>query len=365
MTDDLEEGDVSPPDFSKEERVEAERDEVLASVASAKLDTLQEKVAWILNHYPPARDSDITLQIYFWQEFEPELAVDDYIRKADLYTLTRLTSLARARATLQNTYKLFQANPAVRAARGTLAEEEKVKAAEQQIEDIPVFDVYADESGKTAAHLIVGSVWCLHPPELLKFRKDILVWRDQRKFIDEFHFKTISDSNLAHYMSFADEMAARNTVFSFKAISVERAGVKNVDDALQQLFFHMLVRGVEHEVATGRGPLPRALQLWKDLEEPGRDKLFLASLRQKIRDVSSTHFDGRLIAEEFTSTDSKGKTMVQVADLYTSSINRVLNGEGKDTPKDRFARYFLNILGLPEGPRNEEHVGDMTIHVSL
>jgi hypothetical protein len=257
----------------KERAVEAERGEVLASVAAAKLDTLQEKVAWILNHYPAARGSDITLQIHFWEEFEPELASDCNISKTSLYKLTRLTSLARARATLQNDYRLFQASPAIRMKRGTLAEEEKVKAVEQKIE-VPVFDVYADESGKTAKHLIVGSVWCLHPPELLQFRKDILAWRGQRGFKDELHFKTITDSNLIHYRSFEDEMAARNTVFSFKAISVERAGVKNVDEGLRELFFHILVRGIEHEVSTGRGPLPRALQLWKDLEEPGRDKLF-------------------------------------------------------------------------------------------
>jgi hypothetical protein len=353
------------PELSKEERLEVERDEVLASVASAKFDTLQEKVAWILNHHPPARNSDITLQIRFWEEFQPELAAGDYISKEDLYALARLTSLTRERARLQNNYKLFQANEAVRAARGTLSEEEKAKAVEQQIDTIPVFDVHADESGKTAAHLIVGSVWCLHPPELMKIRREILVWREQRKFLDELHFKTINDSNLAHYMSFADEMAARNTVFSFKAVSVERAGIKSVDDALQQLFFHMLVRGIEHEVETGRGPLPRVLQLWKDQEEPGRDKLFLAALKQKIRDVGSTQFGGRLTAAEFTATDSKGKLMVQVADLYTSSLNRVVNGEGRDGAKDKFARHFLNVLGLPEGPRDEEQVGDMTIHISL
>lgn len=351
-------------DAAKAEVLEAERDQVLAAVAAAKLDTLQEKVAWILNHYPSARDSDITLQLRFWEEFEPELASGETINKEDLYQLTRLTSLTRARATLQNNFQLFQASPHIRAARGTLAEDERAKAAEQHI-DVPVFDVYADESGKTAKNLIVGSVWCLHPPELLQFRKDVLAWRQTRSFKDELHFKKIDESNLKHYMSFADEMVKRNTVFSFKAISVERAGVKNVDEALQQLFFHLLVRGIEHEVETGRGPLPRALQVWKDLDEPGRDKLFLAGLKQRIRDVGTTQFLGKLTAEEFAFTDSKGKTLIQVADLYTSSINRVINGEGKDGPKDRFARYFLSALGLPSGPVSTESTGDLTIHIGL
>jgi hypothetical protein len=230
---------------------------------------------------------------------------------------------------------------------------------------VPTYDVYADESGKTQKHLIVGSIWCLHAAELLKFRKDVLSWRTSRGFKDELHFQNINNSNLTHYQSFADEMAARNTVFSFKAISVERAGLKSVEDALQELFFHLLVRGVEHEAATGRGPLPRALQLWKDLEEPGRDKLLMAALRERIRTVGAAQYRGELSAEEFTATDSKGKTLIQIADLYTSSINRVLNGEGKDNPKDVFARYFLRTLGMPDGPQDAEQNGDMTFHLAL
>ena len=84
----------------KEEQLEAEREAVLASVAAAKLDTLQEKVAWVLNHFPKTRNSDVALQIHYWEEFEPELGGGASIRKADLFTLTRLTSLTRARATL-------------------------------------------------------------------------------------------------------------------------------------------------------------------------------------------------------------------------------------------------------------------------
>jgi hypothetical protein len=128
----------------------------------------------------------------------------------------------------------------------------------------------------------------------------------------------------------------------------------------------LLVRGVEHEHQTGRGPLPRSLQVWKDLEEPGSDKLFLAALKERVLAAGAARFENQLGTEEFTAVDSKRSTLVQVADLYTSSINRVLNAEGQRTgPKDEFADYLLDLLGVPHGPETAEQVGDMATLISL
>jgi len=55
---------------------------------------------------------------------------------------------------------------------------------------------------------------------------------------------------------------------------VERKGTGNVTDALNRLVYHLLVKGIETEHQSGRAPLPRLLQVWKDAEEAGRDKLF-------------------------------------------------------------------------------------------
>ncbi len=52
-----------PKAISKEEEIEAEREQVLAAVAATKFDTLQERIAWILNRYPDTRNSDLALQI--------------------------------------------------------------------------------------------------------------------------------------------------------------------------------------------------------------------------------------------------------------------------------------------------------------
>jgi hypothetical protein len=356
---------IKPEPSSKQERVEQERHTLLESVAAGKLDTLQERVAWLLNTDPKTRDSDIALQVAFWETFESDLAGGDSIRKADLYNVTRLTSLARARAKIQNTYGLFQASPIIRRQRGKLSEEERAKAIEQQPPP-DVLAVYADESGKTGRHLIVGSVWILHPPQIFSFMRRVDEWRKARDFTDEFHFNKITAAKLPHYLAFADFLVENAAVMSFKVISVERAGLADVDEALRTLYYQLLVRGIEQEDTTGRAPLPRGLQLWKDQDEPGHDKIFLARLKEELRAARTNRFDGRLVVEECEAIDSRGQVLIQVADLYTSSINRVLHAEGDRTrPKDQFADYLLSALGLPLGPTSPETVNDMTVYVSL
>lgn len=347
------------------DKIEAERGKVLQFIAAGKLDSLQERVAWLLNHYPSTRDSDVALQLAYWEKFENNLSAGNSVLKEDLYVLTRLTTIARARAKIQNTYRLFQASSPVRERRGTLSESERKKAVEQKA-DFPVFEVYADESGKTGKYLIVGGVWVLHAPEIFPLFKEITNWRAARGFKSELHFKNINNSNLIHYMSFAKFLAERSAVLSFKAIRVERAGIKNIDEALNELYYHLLVRGVEHEDASGRATLPRGIQLWKDLEEIGRDKLLLAALKERIDQAAVNRFNKRLGTQEFVSVESKSQPLIQASDLFVSSINRVLNAEGDRTgPKDQFADHFLDLLHLPHGPLREEQAGDMSVHVSL
>ena len=77
-------------------------------------------------------------------------------------------------------------------------------------------------------------------------------------------------------------MAAYSNTISFKALSVERRGINKANEALTDLYYLLLVKGVEHEHSTGRGVLPRGLQLWKDAEEPGFDKILLENVQDRV-----------------------------------------------------------------------------------
>jgi hypothetical protein len=347
------------------EKQEAEKNALLLASRSGKLDTTQEKVAWLLNHYPITRDSDTALVIHFWSTFEPELIDGRAIRFSSLYQATKVTSITRARAKIQNTYRLFLATPDVRKTRGKLAESERDKAVEQRL-DYPLTAVYADESGKDQRELIVGSVWIVHPPEQPALFRRIESWKQEHSFDREFHFADINRSNVDHYCSFADFIAQNSAVLGFKAVSVERRGLGHPDAALARLYYLLLTNGVEHDDQSGRAPLPRLLSVWKDMEEINRDKLFLAELRDKLKQAAATRFHGKLGIDELETADSTGDPFVQLADLFTSSLNRIVNSTRQNEhPKDRFADYFLQRIGMSNENQRELREGDDVFHIRL
>jgi Protein of unknown function (DUF3800) len=250
--------------------------------------------------------------------------------------------------------------------RGTLSEVEHDKAQEQRPVH-PEFAVYADESGKTGRFLLVGSLWFLHVPQFLPFVLSFDEFKASHGYErKEFHFKEVNYGNLAVYKRFSEWLVERSSVVSFKAVSVERAGLKSVPQALETLFYHLIVRGVEREHSSGRAKLPRTVAIWKDLEETGSDKVFLAELGDRLRTASTVRFNGKLQIDVLEAVDSKENPLMQAADLYTGCLNRILNSDGgKEHPKDILASHFLQLLGLPNGPQDKESEGGLAIHVGL
>lgn len=344
------------------------RTHLLHSVAASTLDTIEQRVAWVLNNHRDTRNSDISLYLKYWEYFDSDKFDGHTITPKDLYDLTRPLSITRARARIQNQLHLFQASHEVRRRRGTLADEEREKAIEKSA-SYPVFAVYADESGKTQNNLIVGSLWVLHGPETWRLSNEIREWRAEHSFTKEFHFQNITLSNFDRYKEIVDLLISNSSVLSFKVISVERSGAGPVDAAVGELYYYLLVRGIEHEVKTGRGPLPRTLQLWKDAEAVGRDRLLLANIKDRIAAASKDRFDGNLDVDTFAPVNSKESDLIQLADLFTSSVNRFLNPPeplpGKSTPKEDFATYFLGALGIPKELSATEKYDDFAVRLSL
>jgi hypothetical protein len=346
---------------TEETRRQQKRSRILESIGGGNLGTMELKVAWILNNYPEARDSDIKLQLAYWREFE------DYdggpVYPEDLFRRTRLTSLTRARATLQNDYRLFVASPEIRKKRGTLSEEERQRVLEQ-VAPHPLISIYADESGKTADTLIWGSVWFLHAPDTLRVVRIVSDWRAANNFTKEFHFKDLDRDVLPQYIDAVRLILSQMPAISFKAITHPRRGLGRPDEALETMLYFLVRRGVEHENDSGRAPLPRTVQLWKDLEEESRDQLFLAKLHEKLSQAAVTIFDKRLRVDEFFALSSSTQILIQLADLFAGSLNRVLNNPGTG-PKDEFATFFLESVGMPNGPRDSEQADDIAVQLQV
>lgn len=347
-------------ELSEEEKKERERQALLERVSSFNLRTITHRVAWILNHYPNTRDSDITLQLNYWTTFQGELYDGGPINPERLYQLTRLTSIQRARAKIQNEYKLFQASPEIRKRRGTLAEEEKEKAIEDK-PPAPLYVAYMDDSGKHSEYLIVGSVWFLteFPPI---YRSLLALNRD---FGKEFHFADASRHEVPHYKQLADTLFSLADAMSFKYISVPRRGLKG-DDPYTDLYYHLLIEGVRHEHATGRAPLPRTMQSWIDAEDSELDQLRIANLTDRLCQAATALFEGQLYIDNLTTANSEKSVGIQVADLIAACVNRVLERPSKrGNHKDEIADYVCEKLDILPNADSNDSVGDMTVHIAL
>src|SRR5947207_3059264 len=111
---------TTAPLSASKEKLEREREALLRSVASDQGDTVVHRVAILLNRFPETRDSDVKLQLRYWELYEEYDGGS--IEPAELFARARLTSLARARARIQNTFGLFQASADIRKRRGKLSE---------------------------------------------------------------------------------------------------------------------------------------------------------------------------------------------------------------------------------------------------
>lgn len=334
--------DEVPAGETREQKRERMKQTVLNRLAGARVDTVRDRVVWIMNREVATRDSDITLMLRYWELFETELFARGNITPDSLYQLTRLTVISRHRATIQNDYKLFLASEEVQAKRGRLDGEHR----ERRVAEDPHMSsivVYADESGKTADNLLVGTFWILEDIQTLRLKQDIDAWRVATGFKHELHFTNVSQGNLHRYLEILDLLAARGNSISFKVITVPRRGNANAPAVLDDLLFHVINRGIRHEHESGRAPLPRSLQVWKDAEEEVRDRVSVANLRERLEAAGAAGFDRQLHVHSVTAVDSSKNDFIQIADLFLGSVNRFLHNDqaAGDHAKDQLARAFL------------------------
>ena len=116
---------ASAREQDKAQRIEREKQELLASLAGADFSTQRARVAMVLNLFPHTRNSDVSLALKYWEMFQPDVYNRHGILPTDLFKLERQTTITRARAKIQNEYGLFQADSDVQRRRRGLEDEIK------------------------------------------------------------------------------------------------------------------------------------------------------------------------------------------------------------------------------------------------
>jgi hypothetical protein len=122
--------------ITKEERIEKRRKGILDSVATGNVQSFRDRVAFILNHFYEARNSDVDLVCSYWNTFEKDKFDGDFITRDTLKNLTVFSSLTRMRRKIQNDYKLFEASDEIKKIRRILKEDKVREALEDKSEVI-------------------------------------------------------------------------------------------------------------------------------------------------------------------------------------------------------------------------------------
>jgi len=325
-------------DILKIEKIESEKRELLNRVVSGNIQNIKDRVAFILNKIPDTRNSDIELAWQYWKNFESEKFNGVFITREQLNVLARLSSLCRVRAKIQNEYKLFQADEAVKQFRGVLEKDKKQEAIEDKPSGLGTYTVYVDETGKTQDFLSVGSLWVLEGGySSYLVSEGLRKWKNDRKINFEFHFSNLNKLYYEYYKEFFTEFLSKNPSIGFKIMVVNNKGFSDINIAITDLTYHLLYRGIIDENNTGRASLPRVLQVLVDEEEAGSDKIKLENLKERItrQNISGLYLD------EFFSVSSHNNFFIQAVDLFTGAINRKLHFPSGTNIKDALADFIL------------------------
>ena len=318
--------DVAPPEgeealAKKLAKVEKEKAALLKSLAAGDFSTTRTRVAFILNLYKDTRNSDVTLAIKYWEQFQPELYNAHGILPQNLFRLERFHLIVRARAKIQNEYGLYLADDAIR--RHRRRNEEAMEA--DVVADAAsrgVVQVFADETGKTQRFVTVAAIWVLAGRAVYEVTQAVRAWQKTSVWANrEIHFTKLGARDADVLQELLNVVVNHRAFLSFKVISYEREGSRrSVEDIVARLHEFMLVRGLEHEVGSARVGLPLAVTVTLD-EEPSLDEIARSDLKAAVERRYGEVFEGRASIESVVSVRSHDSVLVQLADLVAGAVN--------------------------------------------
>ncbi|WP_145929238.1 DUF3800 domain-containing protein [Chromobacterium vaccinii] len=334
------------PAIAKQIKIEREKKELLNNVAGCNYSHQITRVAGILNLYPDARNSDITLTIKYWETFQPEIYNPAGILPQDLFKLERLHYIVRARAKIQNEYGLFPASQAVSRFRKK-NEEAMLDAVISNPAPKNVISIFSDETGKTHDFVIVASVWVLGGRATFKIADAIKKWKENSLWAKrEIHFAKFGNRDMEPLLEYLNVIASNSEFLSFKVIAVQRARTRrSIEDVVAKLHEYMLVKGAEHEVAQNRITLPREVDVTLD-EEQSLDAIALEEIKNNANQSIRHRYGDQLTIAEVRTIPSQKSPLIQLADVVAGAVHRKLNFPEERGHKDEMAAAIINTLNI-------------------
>lgn len=333
------------------------------------------KVAYILWKNINARNSDITLALDYYKTFHKDLVPEENIQFDVFYKIPKMYDIQRDRAKIQNEYNLFPPSPEIQQKRQQKRENFKtswIKEKRNGNFSTAEYSVYFDESGKEENNFILAGVSI---DELLitsdEYRKNVENIKNElsQKYgikNKELKFTDIKMGTLQFYKDIVGEIFNNDYIPTFYSISIDQRGLKQqskkykADKLLEYVLKEALVNIIQK--STISSTLNSFVKLNITLDEDGQtpDAIEIKQKEYDLQAQLNKNYKHFVQIETLKCIKSNDDILVQLADLYVSSLNNVFATKPEDTntakAKKEFALFFLEKVGI----KNIDDRGDFS-----
>lgn len=329
----------------------------------------KDRIAYILWKYPKTRESYIELALQVYKVFYPEYVKNGYIMLNDFFVIPKMYDIQRAGAFIQNDERLFRPNINTR-----------IKRKKQQIEylnNVPSnidysqeYYLYLDDSGKEGEYFFLAGVLISGEDNKQKiFKKlcDIKNKLDKKyQFSNkELKFTEINKKNSSYYNELIEHIVGIFPAMVFCSAEIKNSGLSRRSkkeksiDVMQILLEPITYLATRYTLKTTTNTLS-SLHIIMDVEGPELDASKRAKISQELRAKVNADFEYFAYLKDFKTEDSKKNILIQLSDLYASSLNYVFSNKEIKTENAKvrraFAELFLSKIGIKK--IDTKHQGD-------
>lgn len=343
--------DISPWDGQKPEPIssndEKRRESILASVANSVLGTVEQKVAYILQYFPEARDSDTALAIRYWTKFDANHLEELKPDALDiLYELQNIGTITRMRRNLQNELQLFRGTPRTEDNRDALQQMFHQLIAAQRQSD-PEIRFYLDETGNDPRDRFtgLGGICVINWQQYEKHHAALTKWREDYSPVTTIHFADILDDKTSQIaVKMLSELKRRRGGLLFVGHNTLSRGA--VGSYLASLFVQLIVDSVRQLLQQNCLQEQRGITVIKEADE-GFDQVYLSELQIALDQKLADEF-GEIVYLRGVFPMPKGRDVfLEYADLIASSMRRRAKYGSREL-KDKVAEAVMNVTGFED-----------------
>ena len=322
-----------------------ERQQLLEALANSELGTLEQRVTYLLHHFPETRDSDTALAIRYWETFQADkLEAWDRCNLHILFDLDRIETIGRLRRHIQNDLGLFASTTRTGHLRHEMQLEFHRYLAEQRRND-PEIRFYLDETGADTSRLYTGvaGICVLDWRQYEMHHAALIQWRRNQGWPETLHFTDIGADNTRH-LALLNQFAQRRAGLLFLGHAIPSRGMVNY--ALVDLFIQLVVDSLKRARDLNCLTRGRAVTVYKEAS-PGFDKFHLATVHQYLTEQIAREFPDALYVRDVYPIRKGLEPMLECADLIAGAMQRRACYGGHH-PKDVLAEAVMNITGFED-----------------